>query len=392
MDKPYYPHQAIASIEVLAKTLGIHPGMLERISNNVDNSYTEFVVPSKNKERTVYEPKYELKKLQKRINKRIFENVDYPLYLHGGIKDPINKRDYVENAKAHSINKTKTLISLDIKSFYDNIASDKVFAIYKYLFKFPDNVCNLLTTLTTFKNKVPQGACTSSYIANLVFFNSEYSLVSGFRNKGITYTRLLDDVTLSSENILPQIIIDQSVKRVIGLFKKHDLKQNDGKTKVELYRHSSGGFEVTGLWIGKNKPQARRSNRRYIRLMVYICEREYEKSPYTEEYHTIWNKVSGLVAKLHRLDQSNHKALRERLQKILPLYDDRAKAKIIHDCKSLLRLDNSKQYSFGQIERINKNYSRLSILSRNNNGLSTSWRRRLKKHFANLPSKKEFWT
>jgi hypothetical protein len=90
--KPHYPHKPIASIEALAITLGIHPKLLQDLANKVDDSYVNFTITSKNrkgeeKDRQVCEAKHELKKLQKRINARIFEKVEYPDYLQGGIKD-----------------------------------------------------------------------------------------------------------------------------------------------------------------------------------------------------------------------------------------------------------------------------------------------------------------
>lgn len=105
----------IASLDSLALTLGVVPKILFDIANNASNSYTEFTISSKNKDRVVFEPKYELKKIQKRINSRIFEKVNYPPYLQGGIKDISIKRDYVENARLHK--NSKHLINLDIRIF-----------------------------------------------------------------------------------------------------------------------------------------------------------------------------------------------------------------------------------------------------------------------------------
>lgn len=319
MDKPYYPFRPISSVAILAKTLGIHEKMLLNIANKVDDSYTEFFINVKGKDRTVYEPKHDLKRLQKRINHRIFEKVQYPSYLQGGIKDPSNKRDYVENAKIHCENNPNTIISIDIKSFYDNIKSDYVFNIYKNFFNFPDEIAKLLTILTTFKNKVPQGVCTSSYLANLIFFNSEYSLVAKFRSKNICYTRLLDDVTLSTNKSLSENEISTSIKDVIAMFRKYKLKHNNKKTKVESQKNAKDSFKITGLWVGHAKPKTTRNDRRYIRLLVKICENKFKEDKYSLDYHVFWNKTSGLVAKLTRLDQSNHMSLRERMSVILPL-------------------------------------------------------------------------
>ena len=391
MDKPYYPFRPISSTSILAKTLGIHEKMLLNLANKVDDSYTEFLINVKGKDRTVYEPKHDLKRLQKRINHRIFEKVQYPSYLQGGIKDNSNKRDYVENAKIHCDNNPNLIISLDIKSFYDSIKSDYILNVYKNFFHFPDEVSLILTKLTTYRNKVPQGACTSSYLANLVFFNSEYSLVSKFRSKGICYTRLLDDVTLSTNKKISEEYISASIRDVVAMFRKYNLKHNNKKTKVEFQKSAKDSFKITGLWVGHATPKTTRHDRRYIRLLVKICENKFKDSKYDLEYHAFWNKTSGMVAKLARLDQSNHVKLRERMSQILPHYDVREKEKIIRECKMVLKFNNKISFTIGHIDAINKLIGKLGILSRNNKALSRVWRNRIHKHCKSKPSKRSMW-
>ncbi|WP_232906068.1 hypothetical protein [Pseudomonas syringae] len=142
-DKPYYPHASIGSVAMLAKTLGVHPKLLNDLAGRATDSYTHFVIRTKgDKERNVYEPKYELKKLQKRINSRLFEKVHYPFYLQGGVRDEDHPRDYIENSRIHA--GSKSLISLDIRNFYDNIPYESVVSIFKYFFNFTDEVSELM--------------------------------------------------------------------------------------------------------------------------------------------------------------------------------------------------------------------------------------------------------
>lgn len=391
MDKPYYPYSPIASIDSLSLTLGVVPKILLDIAKNASNSYTEFIVKSKNKDRLVYEPKYELKKIQKRINAKLFEKVQYPIYLQGGIKDNVIKRDYVENAKLHVT--SKHLINLDIKAFYDNIKPCHVFAVYKKLFKFPDDVCEVLTQLTTYKNRVPQGACTSSYIANLIFFNAEYTLVSSFRQQSITYSRLLDDVTLSSNKELSEEDVTTSIKKVAALFKKYDLCLKNKKTKVEIKSNKEAEYKVTGLWVGNGEPRVRKNERRYIRQLVYICGLKHNLSSSTQEYHDFWNKVSGMVAKLTRLKHPESAMLRQKLAEILPTFDDDVKRKIIHDIKKLMRKpDTQCSYTHGEIARVNNSMYLLGVLGRTDFNLARSLRRDLKKKYKNLPTYNEIWS
>ncbi|MBU2893152.1 reverse transcriptase family protein [Colwellia sp. D2M02] len=390
MDKPYYPYQAIGSIELLARTLGISSKRLISIASRVDNSYAEFELhphPKTNKIRTVFDPKYELKKLQKRINSRIFEKVQYPKYLQGGIKAP-DSRDYVENAKIHS--KSNTLISLDIKNFYPNIKEKYVYDIFKQFLNFPDEVSKILTTLTTYKGFVPQGAVTSSYIANLIFFNSEYSIVSALRTKGVIYSRLLDDVSISSEKRLNETEITKNIKFVVSMFTKYDLKLNTKKTKKE-YKNKKNPYEVTGLWVGHAKPKARKLERRYIRQLVYNCELKYPSMKDSSDYHELWNKSSGLVAKLERLGHSQAKRLRARMSSVLPCYDDIEIIKTKKLIRKALKVPREYHQKHGHIKIFNKLIYRCGILSRTHKKLSKHLRQQLQAHYQNVPTIREYW-
>ena len=65
---------------------------------------------------------------------------------------------------------------------------------------------------------------------------------------GVTYTRLLDDVTLSSPVQLSEHQVGEAIKKVVGLFKKYNLKHNNKKTSIENNKNIKNGFQVTGLW------------------------------------------------------------------------------------------------------------------------------------------------
>lgn len=390
LTKPYYPHAPIASIGALATCLGVPPKLLIDISNSTEHSYTKFLLPPKNgKEREVCEPKYELKRLQKRINSRILEKVQYPTYLQGGIKDRKSVRDYVQNSKIHA--GSAFLISLDIKNFYPNIKAEYVFEIFSKLLKFPDEVANILTSLVTLNGRLPQGACTSSYIANLIFFNTEYSLHNLLVSQGYSYSRLLDDIAISSPRIISQDDSIKLIKRVAAMCTKYGLKLNNRKTKTERSDDLSAEYKVTGVWVGHGIPKLRRKDRDYIRQLVYICEKEYKKCNSSEEYHALWNRVSGQVSKLTRFEHAQAEALRLRLKAILPVFDAKGQTKIQQEALKLLRRKDSLQTRVGVINKYNSVLNALGILSRTDKAVAKSLRRRLKEKYSNIPSKAEIW-
>ncbi|MBV7582454.1 reverse transcriptase family protein [Pseudomonas sp. PDM33] len=388
-DKPYYPNASIASIDILAKCLGVSPKVMLDLASKTESSYTEFLVSSKSKDRTVYEPKFELKKLQKRINARIFAAVQFPGYLQGGIKDSDSPRDYVRNGKCHA--GSNMLVSLDIRNFYDNIKRESVEDIFRNFFRFSPEVCSVLTDIVTLKGKVPQGACTSSYIANLVFHNTEYSVVSYLRSRGITYTRLLDDVTLSSKSELSDEVLSEIIFKVSGMFKKHKLRIHPGKKKIEIAKDSRSEYKVTGVWVGHGVPKLRRKERDYIRHLVYICEQEYKKDPSVDSYHELWNRTSAHVATMTRMEHSQAVDLRERMSKILPVFGVDRKTQVIVEANKLLRRDISNNVRIGVIKTYNKTMHSLGILSRTDRAASRYYKRALRRKFSGVKTIQQFW-
>lgn len=385
-DKPYYPLPPIGSVSVLAAMLKINEKQLIHIANNTSSSYTSFkITPEGKKPRDVVEPKEQLKYVQKKINAMIFSEVKYPGYLMGGISDKDKPRDYINNGKLH-LNKN-TLINLDIENFFPNIKHTYVKKIFTHLFRFPEPVSEILTKLTTLNGRLPQGGCSSTYIANLLFFNYEYHIVSKLRSKDITYSRLLDDITLSSNRKLNKNDKRSVVSAVDGLIKRFELSINPSKTKIEHKDDLSAQYEVTGSWVRFGELKFPSKDRKKIRSAVKKCEIMYEENCYSEEYHSQWNRTSGRVAQLKRF--GHHKQEREfriRLSKVLPLYDEQQaitlKTKVYQlinkrKCNKL-RLDNP-----GLRKQILILYHQLGILARNNTS-SKGLKKELRENFSFL--------
>jgi hypothetical protein len=389
MDKPFYSFPGIGSIDALARSLDVNPDLLLDIAKKVDQSYTSFDIPKKNGEgdRTVAEPKHELKRLQKKINSRILELVSYPYYLQGGIKDKVDSRDYVNNASIHV--KPLVLVNLDIKNFYPNIHRDLVFNVFKNFFGFEPGVAEVLTCLTTLNGRVPQGGCCSSYLANLIFYSEEFKLVQKLRKKGWRYSRLLDDITISSESAIDDHI--SPIKEIASLCKKFGLKLNNNKTDVNHRAQGIGKLAVTGVWIGHGVAKLKKDERRYIRQLVYACEQKFKAAPNSAEYHDFWNKVSGKVAKMTRMDHVEAVGYRTRLRAILPTFDEYERNGLIKEVKTICAKPNSLSQRIGFIRRINRAHHALGILGRTERRLAVSLRKELLARHGIMPTLKEYW-
>ncbi len=257
-----YSHKPISSLASLAALLSIPQKELCNISKSPDQFYKLSKNPKlfeNGKQRIAYIVREPLLTIQSRITERILNNVQFPTYLQGGIKS----RDYVNNAKLHC--GARIVITEDIKNFFPTIEFEQVKRMWHYFFKFKPEIADLLTRLTTYEGFVPQGTKTSTYIANIVFWDLEPQLVETLRSKGIAYSRFVDDVTISSKKRLSSSEIGGIKNEIYSMFRKKGLKPNLNKSKVIT---KGKAMMVNGLNINSGKPTMPKKKRADIRSLV----------------------------------------------------------------------------------------------------------------------------
>ena len=389
-DKPYYDSTPIASLETLANILEVRLEVLQDITVDQERHYHSFVILTgrNGKQRHIHEPKHLLKKVQKRINSRIFSNVNFPEYLQGGIKDDENPRDYYTNALSHV--DSKFVLSMDIRSFYDNIKIEHVAKVFQHLFHFHPQVAELLAKLVTFGGKVPQGAVPSSYIANLVFYENEYKIVSKLRQQGILYTRLLDDVAISAKKEITPQKKERIIKDIAAMARKSGVKLNNKKTEFVTRNTTDGLMKVTGLWVNHKQPKCLKDERKNIRTSVYQCEQEYLKGHTSDDYHKMWNRASGRVTKLWRVGHPQAVQLRRRLDGILPEVSDARIREMKRELAELETVSTEKRKRVGYLKRVNKLIYLCGILTRTHKKLAKSMRLKAKA-LKPVATYDEFW-
>lgn len=372
--KPTYTKNSIASLKALATALGTTESVLKDFAMRAESLYAEFQIDkSDGNKRQICAPCHDLKLIQKRINRAIFAHVDYPNYLFGGILD----RDYVRNALSHK--GAKALISVDVKNFFPSISIHHVKKIFKIFCKFPDDVADVLTKLTTHKGAVPQGACTSTHLANLVFFDVEHRFVKELADKNFAYSRLLDDITISATRKFKNKEVTDIIGKVKGLLKSRKFELKDSKTKIAAIENPKTLMEVTGLWLNRGHPRVKRAERDEIRTALNRCESNATVSRSAEDYHREHSSLSGRVAKLTYLKHSEAADFRNRLRKVLPIYDAeniKATKRII---RSLARFPKSDRSRYGYIDRYYKAMYRVNIVSRTHFDLAKEMRKTLSK-------------
>ena len=221
--QPFYRHAPIRDLDTLAEVLELSRSQLERMARSADRSYR--CSPQKKKdgsERITWDAHRQLKAAQHLIKERILAKVSYPLYLHGGIRDRENPRDYARNAGIHA--GSACVINEDISNFFPSTTASQVRAIWLHVFRFSREVAECLTSLTTRHGEMPQGAKTSNHLANLVFWSDEHEFVRHLAVRGLTYSRLTDDITVSSRHPLSRELKSEIVSKFYAFIKRNGYK------------------------------------------------------------------------------------------------------------------------------------------------------------------------
>lgn len=307
---PSYSGQAIRRIESLSKALRCPPQRLGYLGNNADRLYriAQEIEKSDGSKRITFDAKPALKEIHRRIKAQILARVVFPLYLTGSIKG----RDYKTNAELHV--GAAIVIAEDIGSFFPSTTTAHVFDVWRNFFGFSEEVARLLTALTTRNGELPQGAITSPYLANLVFWREEPALHDRFEAEGIVYSRFVDDVAASSKTpILPERKTE-IVGAIFGLMLRHGYKAKRNKHELK-----TGGQQMTVTKLTVNlKPGLPKAERARIRAAVHRLECLAGQGALSAEQQREYASVSGRVNHLARFHPGEAAGLKARLKMLHP--------------------------------------------------------------------------
>ena len=123
----------------------------------------------------------------------------------------------------------KTVIRLDISAFFESVDAIEIKKLWQYFFHFPLSISKLLTQLTTHQEYLPRGAPSSTPLANLIFWDVEPKLVGRLEQASLTYSRYVDDITISASRKLSNDKIGWVIGQVYGMFFSKNIKPNRDK-------------------------------------------------------------------------------------------------------------------------------------------------------------------
>ena len=308
-ERPLYNRKPIGSTRALARTLDESTKTLGFLAARAAGMYPIHKIEGSGSERKVtYNPSTPLKKMQQKIIKVILASVSFPQYLNGGVK----QRSYRDDCQLHV--GAKTVISLDIATFFESVTEQEVIRIWKRFFHFSPEVAELLTGLTTHEGRLPRGAPTSSYLANLVFWDVEPRISANLKQQGVTYSRFVDDVSLSSTRYLKPQEISPMLSQIYGMFASKGVKPNRKKQRV-LYANKGSVF-VHDINVGGSISKMPGRVRKSIRAEVHNLARDMQQNGASRESLALMPHVVGNVSWMNQFHPEEAAKLREKLSLI----------------------------------------------------------------------------
>jgi retron-type reverse transcriptase len=253
-----------------------------------------------------------LESVQARIRCLILKKVTYPCYLQGCIKDRTSPRGQAANARLHV--GRRILITEDIKQFFPSVRRPVIFDVWHRFFRFPPAVAECLTRLTTKEGILPQGAKTSDLLANLVFWEDEWRLVADLHARGITYSRLIDDIDCSSSASLPPAELTHCIEAIRTMCKRKGLQLK--RQKQTIVR--DGARMVATKLVVNTKTSLPAEQRSVIRAAVAAVTEAPSRQRNTKDYGRRYRRAAGQVSYLKQHHPHEAEELRARLRDARP--------------------------------------------------------------------------
>ncbi|MEM9070125.1 MAG: reverse transcriptase family protein, partial [Myxococcota bacterium] len=240
--------------------------------------YNRYSVPKKTGgERNISAPKADLARAQEWILVKILGGIPLHENAHGFVPG----RSVKTNAAPH-VGK-KVVVNLDLKDFFPSVTFRRVKGLFHKGLGYPEPVAVVLALLCTeppraaleLDGKVyhvalgdrvlPQGACTSPAITNLLCRNLDRRLTAMATKLGFAYTRYADDLTFSSD----QTKVGKLLHIVREVVEGEGFVVNEDKTRV---MRKGRAQEVTGVTVNAKLGLTRKERRR-LRAILHNAKK-----------------------------------------------------------------------------------------------------------------------
>ena len=271
--------------------------------------------------RAISAPKKKLASAQQWVQDRLLTKLIVDDNAHGFVR----QRSVVTNARPH-VNKP-VVINLDMRDFFPTITFRRVKGLFVKV-GYGEAVATVLALLCTEPPRVdveidgtrlkialgervlPQGACTSPTLSNVLCRRLDRRLAGIARSVGFAYTRYADDLTFSGDDAGESAFLIGSARTIL---QAEGLRLNGEKTRVMRRGRRQ---EVTGVVVNV-KPTVARDEVRRLRAILHNCARFGLASQNRQQHHDFATHLTGKVAWVNMVDPPRGAALAVLLQRAL---------------------------------------------------------------------------
>jgi RNA-directed DNA polymerase len=284
--------------------------------------YHRYEIPKKTGgQRRISAPKPRLAAAQRWVFKNVLEKLTLSPTAHGFVRH----RSIVTNATPHV--GRKVVINVDLKDFFPSVSFRRVKGMFHKL-GYSEHVATVFALLCTEPPRVPtaldgkvfhvalgarvlpQGACTSPVITNVLCRRLDQRLAGLAKKHGFTYTRYADDLTLSGDKPAAAGRILKSLREIV---KAEGFTENPAKTHV---MRASQRQEVTGVTVNQ-RVTVPRDAYRLLRATLHNAAKHGLASQNREGIPNFAAHLRGRVEYAAMIDPERATALRAALEAAL---------------------------------------------------------------------------
>jgi len=296
------PRQPFVSLSYLEHLLQIKRDDLRMLARTSGRYYRPYDLHKKgtNKWRHIDSPQEPLKALQKRINKKILnQRLDL---LPDGMTGGISGKSIIENAKVH-IGK-EAIGVIDIKDCFPSTSNILIHEVWRSNFGCGREIAQILTKLTTFQHRLPQGAPTSSLLCNFALLPVFEEITNYANSNSLNVTIFVDDITISGN----KINVVNAIQPIIAVLRKHEYSVRKKKVRILTSGYSQ---KVTSVTVN-SKLSVNRKQIQFIRELILETAKLKGYIPLSTRNH-----IKGKISFAKQLSKSQAETLEKFADRLL---------------------------------------------------------------------------
>lgn len=281
--------------------------------------YHRFTIPKRSGGvRIISAPKRRLRVAQQWVLGSVLTRLE----VHPAARAFRPKTSILDNAASHA--GQEVIVRIDLKDFFPSITFPRVKGLFQS-FGYNEGVATLLALLCTEAPRVtvaldgqrrhvslgerqlPQGACTSPALTNLLCRKLDRRLTGAAEAFGFAYTRYADDLVFSHPGR------DAAIGPLLGLVRSilaaEGFMVNEAKTAVMRPEHRQ---TVTGVVVNGGSPRISRVDLRRFRAFLHQCERDGFDAVSKRTDRNARAYAAGYLSYIHMVNPEQEARLRQR--------------------------------------------------------------------------------